>query len=229
MGFHRRSPKSRRLRVWSHGVTESYREGDRLRHFCRPRRTWLKNSHWWIVRFIANAYTDICRSVPVLVVMIWLFFSLPSLLTIPAGRLPFASVRNSPPWQHVPIYLAAILGDLFRSGIDSVQSGQIDVARTLGFSWLQVQSSIVLPQAIRLVLAPLLGQYIATLLLSSLASVIAVEEASWGQNLIANRYHSLEIYSTVPLSIQPCTYQSRFLAKYLGSRTNSRRGKHMPL
>ena len=81
----------------SHGVTESYREGDRLRTFAGLAVAWLKNSHWWIVRFIANAYTDICRSVPVLVVMIWLFFSLPSLLT----TFGSTSVRISPEFAAV--------------------------------------------------------------------------------------------------------------------------------
>ena len=176
---------------------------------------WLKGSRKGMVRLVANGFTDAFRAVPVLVMMIWLFYSFPS-LSVALGARP---IRIGPELAAVvalSLYLAAQLADILRAGIDSIPKGQFEVARTLGLQRSQIVLHIEAPQVLRLVLPAVLGQYASTLLLSSLASVIAVEELlHQAQNVIASRYHSLEIYTVVALLYLAVAWPITVLAKRL--------------
>ena len=177
---------------------------------------WLKGSRNRPVRLLANSFTDAFRAVPVLVMMIWLFYSFPSLCAV-LGAKP---IRINPELAAVialSLYLAAQLADILRAGIDSIPKGQYEVAQTLGMQQRQVVWHIEVPQVLRLVLPAVLGQYSATLLLSSLGSVIAVEELlHQAQNIIASRYHSLEIYTVVALLYLIVAWPITVVAKRLG-------------
>jgi polar amino acid transport system permease protein len=191
-----------------------------------------RKSRFSLARGIASLYIDCFRAIPVLVVMIWMFYCLPGfvnsfLQTIFRSHL---IVRVSPVTAAVTglaIYLSAMLGDIIRAGIDGVPKGQQEVGTTLGMGWWCVQRRIVLPQALRLMIPAVMGQYAGTLLLSSLASVISVEELLHrAQNLITNRYHSLEIYTAVALTYLLIALPATILSKRLEiSHKKARRPK----
>lgn len=177
---------------------------------------YAKGSRNLIVRPLANGFTDIFRAIPVLVTMIWLFYSFPS-ITLFLGFV--GPIRLGPELASVialAIYLAALLADILRAGMDSIQPGQYDVARTLGMNSFQIIRHIQIPQVLKLTLPAILGQYASTLLLSSLASVIAVGELlHQAQNIITNQYHALEVYTTVALLYLAVAWPITFLAKRL--------------
>lgn len=153
-----------------------------------------------VIRHGSNIYVNCWRAIPVLVVMIWLFFSLPSLLNMGGNS---RGMRISPSFAAIvalALYLSAMVGDLYLAGIKSIPINQIHASTLLGLSKTRIQTRIVIPQVMRNMMPALLGQYVSILLLSSLASVIAVDELlHQAQIIIARRYHHLEVYSAVAL------------------------------
>lgn len=99
------------------------------------------------------------------------------------------------------ISYSAFLSEIFRAGIDSVDKGQIEAAKSLGMNRWQVTFLIVLPQAFRTVLPPLGNDFIAMLKESSLVSVVGVEEITRaGNKLAASRYLFFEAYTVIALT-----------------------------
>ena len=144
----------------------------------------------WI-RMPVGVYVELFLALPILVLLIWIYY---------CGPL-FVGVRFSGFWTAVltlALSLSAFVAEIVRSGIISVPTGQIEAARVLGMNKIQAFARIVLPQAIMVMMPPLLSMYIATLKMSSLASVIAVYELLHSaQSLIMTSFRPLEIYTTV--------------------------------
>ncbi len=125
-----------------------------------------------IVRGVAITYIDLFRGLPALLVVILYYVSLPlsgiplleSLGPISVGILALTLVYSA--------YLAEIL----RAGIESIDRGQVEAARSLGMSNGQTIRKVVLPQAVRRVMPPLMNEFIIMSKDTSLLSVIAVSE-----------------------------------------------------
>jgi polar amino acid transport system permease protein len=81
----------------------------------------------------------------------------------------------------------AFLAELFRAGIQSIGKGQMEAARSLGMTYIQAMTTVILPQAFRVVLPPLGNEFIAVLKDSSLAALIAVPELTQQARLYAAR------------------------------------------
>lgn len=114
------------------------------------------------------AYVDICRSVPMIVIMVVLFFALP-FAGISLGSITTTVVALS-------LGYGAYASESFRAGIESVHSGQIEAARSLGLSRWQTLRMIILPQAIPVVIPPLTGNLVAMLKDTAVASLVAAPE-----------------------------------------------------
>jgi len=135
---------------------------------------------------------EVFRNLPVLVVLIWAFYALPSFgMRLSAFDAAVAGIA---------LNLAAFSSEIFRAGINSVPKGQREASLALGLSEFQSMREIVLPQALRVIVPPLSGRYIETIKLTSLASVIAVNElVHVGGNIISLTYRPLEAYTAVAL------------------------------
>ena len=114
------------------------------------------------------AYVDIFRSVPMIVIMVVLFFALP-FAGISLGSVTTTVVALS-------LGYGAYASESFRAGIESVHSGQIEAARSLGLSRWQAIRMIILPQAIPVVIPPLTGNLVAMLKDTAVASLVAAPE-----------------------------------------------------
>lgn len=114
------------------------------------------------------AYLDIFRSVPMIVLMVVIYYALPylgiTLKSIPATIAALA------------LGYGAYAAETFRAGIESVHYGQTEAARAMGLSRLQTMRLVILPQAIRVVIPPLTGVMIALLKDTAVASVVAAPE-----------------------------------------------------
>lgn len=124
------------------------------------------------VRVLATVYVDVFRGVPVLLVLFLLGFGVPAL------RLQ--GVTNDPVfWATVALVLSysAYVSEVYRAGIESVHESQRSAARSLGLSSAQSMRFVVLPQAVRRVIPPLLNDFIALQKETSLVSVIGPIEA----------------------------------------------------
>ena len=120
------------------------------------------------VRWPLMAWVDVFRSLPPLVLLVFVY----------AG-LPFAGLEVSP-WGAVAIGFflntGAYYGEILRAGIESVPAGQLEAARSTGLTRGQTMAHVVLPQAVRNVLPDLTSNTLEVVKLTSIASVVAMPE-----------------------------------------------------
>jgi len=120
------------------------------------------------LRWAGATYVELVRNTPLLVLMFLAVFGLPSV------GLTFSFYASA--ILVLSIYTGTFVAETIRSGINAVSRGQVDAARAIGLSFPQSLRLVVLPQALRTVVGPLGGIFIALLKNSSLAVVIAVPE-----------------------------------------------------
>jgi glutamine transport system permease protein len=169
-------------------------------------------SSFWPVRALAAVYVDFIRGTPLLVQIFIMYFALPVLT---GQRIdPFIAAITA-----CSVNSGAYVAEIFRSGIQSIDSGQMEAGRSLGMTWVQTMRYIIVPQAFKRVIPPLGNEFIALLKDSSLVSVIGFEELTRrGQLIIARTYGSLEIWTSVAVIYLVMTLTiSRFVA-YLERR-----------
>ena len=139
----------------------------------------------------SGVFVEIFLALPIIVLLIWIYYCGPILFGINLSGFWTAVLALS-------LTLTAFVAEIVRSSLHAVPSGHVEAARGLGMSGMQTLGYIVLPQAFRVMLPPLMSMYIDTLKMSSLASVIAVYELLHSaQNLIMDSYQPLEIYTAV--------------------------------
>jgi His/Glu/Gln/Arg/opine family amino acid ABC transporter permease subunit len=115
-----------------------------------------------------KAYIDLFRSIPMIVIMVLLFFALP-FAGISLGSIMSTVVALS-------LGYGAYTAESFRAGIESVHSGQIEAARSLGLSRWQTLRRVILPQALPVVIPPLTGNLVSMLKDTAVASLVAAPE-----------------------------------------------------
>lgn len=157
-------------------------------------------------------YVDVLRSIPPLVVLILVYYALPYLgLTIPRF------------WSAVftfVIVLSAFAEEIFRAGIESIDRGQVEAARSLGLSYIATMGYVVIPQAFRVALPPMTSRMIAITKDVSLASVIGVADilkrARAAQAFLANPTPLFSAALLFTALFLPLVRFSMYLEKRLG-------------
>lgn len=146
-----------------------------------------------VIRVIATAYIDLLRAVPLIVWVFGSFLLLPYLL---GSGTQFLAVVLA-----LAAFTGAYVGEIVRAGIQSLPRGQSEAARSLGLSGTQTMLSVVLPQALRAMVPPLLGQTITLFKDTSLVSIVGMAELAGAGRITANRLvgATFEIYLTVAL------------------------------
>ena len=124
----------------------------------------LKMSKFRIVRFLVTVYIEVIRGTPILLQLFLFYFVVPQLL-------PFLHLSQFM-WIAVALCVnsAAYVSEVIRSGIQAVDKGQTEAARSLGLSQSQTMAKIIMPQAIRNILPALGNEFIMMLKETSLAS-----------------------------------------------------------
>ncbi|TQF80660.1 amino acid ABC transporter permease [Elioraea sp. Yellowstone] len=118
----------------------------------------------WLIVFLV----DLFRALPPLVIIVLIYFGLPSVGLAPSG---FVST-----WLSLTFVLAAFAEEIFWAGILAVPKGQWEAARSTGMGFAQTLGWVVLPQAVRLTIPPLTNRTIAITKGTALGSVVAVAE-----------------------------------------------------
>jgi len=133
------------------------------------------------VRFFTIAYIDVFRGVPLLLLILLIAGGIPSLDFLPEWlRLPQWFGKPDNFWfgvTAITITYGAYMAEVYRAGIEAVPGGQTEAARSLGMNHRQAMRNVILPQAVRKVIAPLLNDFIALTKDTTLVSVIALNEA----------------------------------------------------
>ncbi|MFC1234464.1 amino acid ABC transporter permease [Vibrio sp. F74] len=144
-----------------------------------------------LLRIINRVYVEVIRSIPVLVLLLWVYYGMPTLLDVSLNHFWAGVIALS-------IAESAFLAEVFRGGIQSVSLGQHESAESLGLTYWQKMRLVILPQAIRQMLPPLGNQFVYILKMSSLVSVIGLNDLTRKANeLVVNEYLPLEIYSVL--------------------------------
>ncbi len=139
----------------------------------------------------AAGYVSLVRNTPLLVQLFFWYFGLPSLL--PEAAREWLNAGHAFPWPSfeflsamvgLVLYATAYVGEEIRSGIRGVPASQLDAARALGFTQGQAMRHVVLPQALRIALPPLLGQYMNIVKNTSLTMAVGVVELSYASRQV---------------------------------------------
>jgi len=135
------------------------------------------------------AYVEIVRAIPLLVLILWIYYGLPIMTGISFS--PFVSGIIA-----LTISESAFQAEIFRAGINSVNKGQYEVANSLGMNFWKKMRLVILPQAIKVVLPALGNQFVYVLKMSSLVSIIGIADLTRKANeLVVSTYRPLEIYT----------------------------------
>ncbi|MBL0389366.1 amino acid ABC transporter permease [Tumebacillus sp. ITR2] len=164
----------------------------------------------WIVRLVPNIYVGFFRGTPLFVQILLIHFAvLPAIF----GKSPPAMVSGI---VALSLNAGAYIAEIFRAGIQSIDKGQMEAARSLGMSHSQAMFNIILPQAVRRMLPPLGNEAIMLLKDSSLLAAISLPEVTYYAKLMAGKtYLAWEPYLTIALMYLVLTLVLARLVKFL--------------
>ena len=189
---------------------------------------------------LATFYVEVVRGIPMIVIIIYVAYVLVPMVVSAANGLGALILRTS--WlsflsglgnrmvlmdiTNVNMLARAIAGlsfgygayeaEIFRAGIQSIERGQIEAARSLGMTYFQAMRYVVLPQAIRVVLPPLGNDVIAMIKDSSLISVLAVRDLTQLGKLNRSRtFRTFETWNTVAYLYLSMTILGSMVVKWL--------------
>ena len=148
------------------------------------------------LRWIAVAYIEFVRGTPLMVQLMFIFYGLPMVgFTLPdISWIPNFS-RFSAGIIAMSINSCAYVAEIIRSGVQAVDVGQMEAARSVGFSHGQAMRLVVLPQAIKNILPALANELVTMVKESSICSVLGMTELIWGAKTVATTtYKTLSPY-----------------------------------
>jgi His/Glu/Gln/Arg/opine family amino acid ABC transporter permease subunit len=168
-------------------------------------------SHFPLLSGAATVYIELIRGTPLLVQIFFVYYVLPA-VGIALPEFPAALIALS-------VNAGAYIAEIFRAGIQSIETGQMEAARSLGMNYPQAMRLVILPQATRRVLPPLTNEGIALLKDSSLVSVMGMTELTRrGQELTATYAAPMTIWPAIALFYLLMTLPLTRLAQYLEGR-----------
>ena len=153
----------------------------------------MRSSGWRALRVIALAYIETVRSIPFVILLFFVFFAVPLALDIDIPPYPAAIAALS-------VHASAYMGEVVRSGIESIPKGQWEAGASLGLPYYRIMRHIVLPQALRVMIPPTIGVYVSTIKESSLASIIGFVELL-GQGMAIREANSLHNTADVLVAV----------------------------
>ncbi|WP_439595924.1 amino acid ABC transporter permease [Falsiroseomonas sp.] len=172
-------------------------------------------SRYRALRLANRLWVELFRAVPILVLILWVFYGLPVVIGI---RLDVFTAA----WLAIAICDSAFEAEILRAGIQSVEQGQREGAAALGLSRWQTMRLVILPQAVRRILPPIANQFVYVVKMSSLASVIGYQDLTRRANeLVVSVFRPLEIYTILILEylvlILLISAGTRWLERRLGA------------
>lgn len=197
-----------RLSIWG-GILASI--FGTLMGLCRVSRSLF-------LRMVSRAYVEFIRNMPPLVLIFIFYFFIGDQIFPAIGVDEFIGSRSpvvkqmfafffGPPafisnflsgLLALALFEGAYIAEIVRSGIQSMEKGQWEAAKALGFSGRQQMQYIILPQALARILPPLAGQFISLIKDSSIVSIISIQELTFqGTELMASTYFTIEIWLIV--------------------------------
>ncbi|WP_280525878.1 amino acid ABC transporter permease [Psychrobacillus lasiicapitis] len=144
-----------------------------------------------VLKAFARVYIGLVRGTPLLVQVFFIYFGLPTVLDFRLSAVTAGTIA-------IAINASAYMAEIIRAGILSIDNGQMEASRSLGLSYFQSMRKVILPQAIKRMVPPLVNQSIISLKDTSILSAIGIIElTSSGQIIIASTFKAFEVWIMV--------------------------------
>ena len=174
------------------------------------------------LRAANRVYVELFRAVPILVLVLWVYYGLPVVLGIRLDVFAAALIA-------IAVCDSAFEAEILRAGIQSIERGQHEAAQALGLSSWHRFRFVILPQAVRRVLPPIANQFIYVVKMSSLASVIGYQDLTRRANeLVVTVFRPLEIYTVLILEYLVLILIISWAVRRLERRMGAAQGVHAP-
>ncbi len=165
------------------------------------------------LKIITSIYINIIRGTPFLVQAYIIYFGLPGALGIRMSEMTAGIIAIS-------LNAGAYMAEIIRGGIEAVDKGQMEAARSLGLPSHKAMQKIILPQALRTMTPSLINQFIITLKDTSILSIIGIRELTMaGKLIIARTYESMAMWSIVALYYFIIIYAITKISRYIERKT----------
>ncbi len=150
------------------------------------------------LNIIEQIFVDVIRGVPMIVLAFFVYFGVPYLFNTIIGGLSVSLTALQAGTICLALNCGAYMAEIIRAGIQSVDVGQMEAARSLGMTYAQSMRKVVLPQAIRTMIPTIINQFIITLKDTSILSVIGFPElVNTAKNVQANTFMSFQTWAIV--------------------------------
>ncbi|WP_125769024.1 amino acid ABC transporter permease [Lapidilactobacillus wuchangensis] len=137
---------------------------------------------------------DVIRNLPLLLIIFFMYFGLPNTIGVRLSTVNAAILS-------LTIFESAMLAEIIRSGISAVDTGQMEAARSNGMSFMQAMWYIILPQALRRMVPPIVSQFVSLVKDSSLATIILLPELMFHSQVIYGQNTNYMIPMFVALAV----------------------------
>lgn len=178
-------------------------------------------SRFWPVRAFCKVYTWIFRGTPLMLQLFFFFYGL-GIIANNSGLLFLRFERFPAVILTFTLNYAAYFAEIYRAGISSIDRGQYEAAKTLGFTRYQTMMKIIIPQAIRVIIPPAANETITLVKDTALATVIAIPELLKVAKDAANR----DINTTAYLMAAVCYLVITFVLTVAYRKLEQRFSRH---
>lgn len=169
-------------------------------------------SPYRLVQWPFQALVEVFRCTPLLVQLVWFYYALPVILGVElsAAMAGFLALT---------LYGASFYSEVIRAGVVSIDPGQREAAQALGMRRHKIMVRIILPQAFKRMIPPLMNQSILQLKNTSLVSILALPDLLYQGQLVAHEiYKPLEVYSVIAIIYFMVLFPATMLARLYESR-----------
>lgn len=150
-------------------------------------------SRYRVIRWPAIFYVEFCRNTPILVQLVWVHYAWPDIIGLKMTAFYSSLVA-------LTLQTSGYLAEEYRGGIESVDKGQVEAAKSLGMTNARLMARIVLPQALMRAIPGILNQFVTCFKSTSIVSVIAVPDLMYQAGLIVSAtFLTMPIYTSVAI------------------------------
>lgn len=173
-----------------------------------------------VLKAISTVYVDAVRGVPLIVLAFFTYFGIPSFIQ-GIGFTNFRMSALAAGTIALSMNAGAYMAEIFRAGIQSVDIGQMEAARSLGLGYGKSMQRVVLPQAIRTMIPSIINQFIISLKDTSILSVIGFPELTKAGNIIVgNTFNALGVWGIVAIMYMIVIVTLSHIAKAIERKVN---------
>ena len=165
------------------------------------------------VRWLAALYTNLIRGIPILIILLFLYYAIPLMFPYATFSQGVTAVIG------LTVYAGAYMAEIFRGSIQAIPRGQLEAAEALGMRYGQKMRHVVLPQALKIAVPPAIGFLIALVKASSFVSVISYTDLTRAGKIVTSQNHApLSTYLVVAALYFLISYPLSLLGRWYERR-----------